>query len=517
MDIIGRRRIGHKHNQIIGGIFLSYAAQILQILVTLFYTPIMLKMLGQSEYGLYQLAYSVASYLSLFSFGFSSSYIKFFSSAKIKEKPEDEVAKVNGVFMAVFGTLGMVVLAVGFLAVFHTDVILGGKLTEAELQKSAGLLAVMVVNCAISFPATVFHNYIIANEKFIWLQGINILSTVLNPCLTFPLLLMGYASMSLASALLLITLINSISAGAYCRKQLHMKFIFRSMKLSLLKDIGQFSFFIFIESIISTINISLDRFLLGKLVSSVSVAVYAVGGQINTLYTTLSQSICAVFVPRINQLVADGNREKELSDLFVNVGKIQYAILLAVLSGYLIYGRRFMTLWAGKEYGESFIIALLLIIPNTVNLIQNIGVEIQRARNMQKYRSYIYIGIAAANILISINLIGKWGAAGAAMGTGLAWIVGGGFIMNYFFCRYVKLDVKRFWKEMWKLSKGVVLPLAAGCLLRRFLGFESIWSYFLQMVVYMAFYLVSMFYFGLNKNERKWAIGRIKSIVTKNR
>ena len=46
------------------GVLLSYAGEIIKILVNLVYTPIMLRLLGQSEYGLYQLVYSVVSYLS---------------------------------------------------------------------------------------------------------------------------------------------------------------------------------------------------------------------------------------------------------------------------------------------------------------------------------------------------------------------------------------------------------------------------------------------------------------------
>ena len=36
------------------GVILSYTGQIVKILVNLLYTPIMLRLLGQSEYGLYQ-------------------------------------------------------------------------------------------------------------------------------------------------------------------------------------------------------------------------------------------------------------------------------------------------------------------------------------------------------------------------------------------------------------------------------------------------------------------------------
>ena len=77
-------------NQKKAGVILSYISEGIKVISGLVYTPIMLRLLGQSEYGLYQLVYSVVSYLSLLSFGFTASYIRFYSRAKAKNE-EDEV------------------------------------------------------------------------------------------------------------------------------------------------------------------------------------------------------------------------------------------------------------------------------------------------------------------------------------------------------------------------------------------------------------------------------------------
>lgn len=84
-------------NQRKAGVILSYAGQFAKIFISIIYTPVMLRLLGQSEYGLYQLVYSVVSYLSLLSLGFSSSYMRFYSRYKA-QKDEDGVARLNGMF-----------------------------------------------------------------------------------------------------------------------------------------------------------------------------------------------------------------------------------------------------------------------------------------------------------------------------------------------------------------------------------------------------------------------------------
>ena len=49
-------------NQLKVGVLLTYMNQFIQIVVGLVYTPIMLRLLGQNEYGLYQLVASVSLY-----------------------------------------------------------------------------------------------------------------------------------------------------------------------------------------------------------------------------------------------------------------------------------------------------------------------------------------------------------------------------------------------------------------------------------------------------------------------
>ncbi len=56
-------------NQKESGIILSWTTQGILVLSGLIYTPIALRILGQNEYGLYQLTGSVVSYLGLLGFG----------------------------------------------------------------------------------------------------------------------------------------------------------------------------------------------------------------------------------------------------------------------------------------------------------------------------------------------------------------------------------------------------------------------------------------------------------------
>ena len=285
--------------------------------------------------------------------------------------------------MIVFTIIAMIALLTGGVLVGNVNNLFSKSLTVSEIGTARILMLLMVINLAISFPSSVFDSYITAHEQYLFQRVISLLQVVLNPFLTLPLLLMGYKSVSLVVVTTIITVSKFIINYWYCTKKLKMKFILKNMNFSLLKEIGVFSFYIFINMIVDQINWSVDKFILGIFGGTTAVAIYAVGGQINTMYMSLSSSISSVFIPRVNKIVAmDENNNKELTELFTKVGRIQFIILAMVIGGFIVIGQYFINVWAGNDYNNAYYVALLLIVPVTVPLIQSLGIEIQRAKNM---------------------------------------------------------------------------------------------------------------------------------------
>ena len=85
-----------------------------QFLVAVLYTPLMLRLLGQAEYGLYSLVSSIVSYLTLLSFGFAGAYMRFYARFRVADD-RDGVRRLNGIFFTVFATMGLVAAAGGTL------------------------------------------------------------------------------------------------------------------------------------------------------------------------------------------------------------------------------------------------------------------------------------------------------------------------------------------------------------------------------------------------------------------
>ena len=185
-------------NQRKAGVLLTYSSEAVKILTGLIYTPIMLRLLGQSEYGLYQLVFSVVSYLSLLSMGFASSYIRFYSKRKAEED-NIGIARLNGMFMCIFLCISVVSVICGVVMISNITLIFKTGLSDNEYHIARILMALMVASLAITFPDSVFSCYLTAHEEFIFQKSLGLAQSLLNPFLTLPLLLLGKGSVGMVT------------------------------------------------------------------------------------------------------------------------------------------------------------------------------------------------------------------------------------------------------------------------------------------------------------------------------
>lgn len=448
-------------NQLKAGVILTYAGMGISNLISLIYTPLMLNILGQSEYGLYQMAFSIVSYLGLLSFGFQNTYLRFYSRCR-KNGDRHELARLNGMFISIFLAMSGAAFLGGIILVQNSAFLFSGETGEAELALARNLMKLMVFNIMLTFPCSVFESYVSAHEQYTFQKLLNIAQSVLNPLLSLPLLFLGFRSVGMVVVQTLLTAGKLGMNIWFSRKKLGMEFEFSGMQKSLLKEVGGFSFYIFLNMIVDQINWNVDKFIIGKISGTAAVAVYAVGAQLNQYYVNFSTAVSSVFLPRVNRMVSEGGKEKELSELLARVGRIQFLVLAYILGGFIILGRYFIRVWAGEGYRQAYGVTLLLICPVTIPLIQNLGIEIQRAMNKHRFRSVLYFFMALGNLAVSIGLTKRFGVTGAAAGTCAGLLLGNGLIMNLYNHRKVGLDMKYFWRQIAPLFPGFAAATILG-------------------------------------------------------
>lgn len=488
-------------NQLRAGVIMTYVNIGLGSLIPFVYTPIMLRLLGQSEYGLYSLANSVVGYLSLLSFGLGSTIVRYVAKYRAEGNKEQE-EKVIGLFIAMYSVLALFVLVGGWILSCNVEPIFHRGLTETEIGKIAVLIRIMAFNTAISFPISVFGSIVMAHEKYIYRQAVNILSTVAAPCCNLIALYLGFGSIGLSIVTTIIQFMMLPLNAFYCFKVLKIRPRFRGLPVQLIRELVQFSAFIFLGSVVDMLFWATDKVILGMLASTAVVAVYNIGTSFNTMMTNISTAFSGVLTPKVTVMITKDAAPEQLTELFIRVGRLQYLIIALALSGFIVFGREFIFLWAGPDYGEAYYIALVTLIPLSVPLIQNTGISIVVAQNKHQFRSMVYLVIAVFNVVSTYLMVPYWGAFGAAVCSGISYVIGQIVIMNIYYYKVIKLDVLLFWKNIGKMSVIPVIMVSVGMWISVTLEPMPWGVLILGILIYTAIYSAGMYFFAMNDYEK---------------
>ena len=500
-------------NQLKAGAALNYVVILLNTLVGLLYTPYMLRMMGQSEYGLYSLVASVISYLTILDLGLGNAVIRYTAKFRAESKTTEQY-EMFGMFFILYIIIGVIALIAGSALYFNVDAMFGGAMTALELDKARIMMLLLVFNLAFTFPMSIFGSIITAYERFVFPRALNICRIILNTLVMIFLLHLGYKAIALVIVQTVFNVLTLLLNYIYSKRCLNIKMYFRKFQWGFLKEVAVYSFWIFLNVIMDRIYWSTGQFVLGAFVGTAAVAVFAVAIQLQHLYLQFSTSISSVFLPKVTKMVATSNDSKAISDLFIRTGRIQFIIMSLVLSGFIVFGRQFIHLWAGPEYEDAYLICVLFFASLLIPLIQNLGITILQARNQMKFRSLLYIGIAIGALAFQIILAKDYGGKGCAVAIAGALLLGQGLIMNIYYSKRQGIEIVRFWKEILKMSiVPIILSVFCFLVIQNF-PINGWGELIISIMAFSLVYIPLFWLFSMNKFEKGLIMSPLQKVIS---
>ncbi|WP_285394575.1 oligosaccharide flippase family protein [Lysinibacillus sp. fls2-241-R2A-57] len=489
---------------------LSYITIGCTIISSIIFTPIIISKLGQEEYGLYSLMIVLVGYLSILDLGLGNAIVRYISRNRATDDKALE-ASLNGFFLKLFIGIGFITLFIGFLLFSQVDVIFGKSLTVEQLDKAKIMGYIMTISLAAQFPLSVFSSILQAYEKFIFIKLTALLQVIIQPLTMLFFLLQGTNAVTLIYIVAIYNALFLLIDAIFCLKVLAIKFTFKMNNRAFIKEIFVYAIFIFITVIVDKIYWQTDQILLGILKGTEDVAIYAVAIQIVLIFMSLALAISGLFLPRISILVTQEDGLVHINKLFIKVGSMQFLVVGYILGGFFLFGKEFLTLWLGKDFIAVYYIVLIIMMPFIIDLIQNLGLSVLKAKNLFKFRTILLICVAVGNIFISIPAIYYYGKIGTAIVTACSLFIGNVVIMNIYYHKKIKLDIYSFWKAIGRLAIPFGLSISLIKLLWLVTNPTITWF---SIVLYIFFYSVivgvSLLCIGLKKETRKRWLEQLK-------
>lgn len=216
-------------SQIKVGAILNYIILVLNTLVGLAYTPYLLRMLGQSEYGLYSLAASVIAYLTVLDCGFGNAIIRYTAKYRSEGKINQQYS-LFGMFSIIYSIIGFIVLIVGIILFVNAERMFGNVLDAQEVNRARIIIFLMVANLAITFPLSIYGAIVTAYERFIFLRIVQITRIIMNTIVMIFLLNIGCKAVTLVVVQSIFNLLTLLINYLYCRKKICIRISFKNMK-----------------------------------------------------------------------------------------------------------------------------------------------------------------------------------------------------------------------------------------------------------------------------------------------
>lgn len=447
------------------GIVISYAILAIGILSHLFYTPFLLNYIGDRQYGLFSFVISITSWFNIVTYALNDSFVKISSDY---EKKNGNNKTTNTIYLKLLIILSVLVCCVAatIFVCMKTGIIPLNNYSSLEKNIIFIIFIISSSTIAASTIMTFFRLFVEYNEKFIFARSISLGQSLTVMALSIISILLGANVVVIAAIQCFGGLMTLIIYSLYSRFKLKISFARTTLKQEkpLVKTIVTFSSFLLLSTIVGEVNSAADKVLLGFFAMPEYVALYELAFVFPTMFASLSTSINAVFISRLNKLNAAGEKEA-VKSLFLRISKLQRSILMLVLGGFLVCGKEFVCLWVGSERISVFYIAITLLLIDSYTFSSYSSFVIERANFKHKIPCILEFCSAFLNILITVILLvvspKEQAITNCLIGTAIAKILFKWIIIPEYDRKALKLPINRIrFEYLRQLIMSIVLVFA---------------------------------------------------------
>jgi O-antigen/teichoic acid export membrane protein len=483
------------------GAILSYVNLALTNITGLLLTPFIIKMLGDSEYGLYTLIGAFVGYLSVLDLGLNNAIIRFVAQYRVQNDSKSQ-ENFLAISLVIYTFIGLLITFFGLLFYFNLDTLFHNSLSSNELRRAKIMLLILIFNIAITLPGGAFTGICSGYEKFIFPRFLSITKVVIRSIAVILILKNGADAIGIVLLDTIVNLLFIIVTIYYTFFNLKVKIKLHEWKFYYVKEIFQYSFWIFVFALVYQFQWRTGQVILGSTTNTTIVAIFGVGVMLGVYFTTFGNIINGLLLPKAVQAVYNKVSNEVLTDQMIKFGRISYFLLIYVFGAFFLTGQDFIKLWIGELYLPAYWIALIIMMVYIIPIAQGYSHAVLEAKKMLRFKSlnfllFSFIG-ALSGYLLSKNH-GMYGMiVGLASGVFLLQIV-----MNLYYQLKLKLNVIKFFKAILKISIFTILLIIICNYF--FIYFNQLtWSFFLLKNAFFSFSFFLLSYIFLTKEEKKY-------------
>jgi len=383
------------------------------LLVAAIAIPQLVRGLGTDKFGFLTIAWSLIGYFSLFDLGLGRALTQLVAE-KLGTGRTAEVPSAlwtATLLMAVMGCLGATVLAI-FSPLLVTNVLKIPPLLQHQTLVCLYLIAVTIPVVTVTAG---FRGFLEAKQRFAGLSLVRIAMGVV----TFlgPLAILPYSN-NLPPSLAVLVIARFVTLLAYVFMSIRAEPMLRHFQLnrSVASPLLRFGGWMTVSNLLSPIMASLDRFIIGSLLSIGAVAFYATPQEVVTKLSLISSAVVGVLFPAFSSTLS-GDQDRARS-LYGYALRFSLLSLLPFALGIILFAKEGLTLWLGADFAAaSTRVAQILTLGVVLNAIAVMPFAYIQAAGRPDLTAKLHMAEVPIYLAMCFWLIRHFGIEGAA----IAW------------------------------------------------------------------------------------------------
>ncbi len=419
-----------KTPRVVTNIVWNWANYGLSILAALYITPLLIERLGDTSYGLWVLLSAIVGYYGLLNFGIDFALIHYISRYLAEGRRQD-IARMIATSRVIFRFIAITVLfaSVGLAAAFaYSDWLFRNifPLSETLRHPFSILLIFLSIGMAASFLTRVFVSILRATERYDILNAVSMV--VLVGRTVAIIFLMGDSLLALGSIFAISNVVSSLCLFVLARRFFppDEKYRARFDPVAFGK-VRRYGFFFFLTSLAEQARFHADAVVIGLFMRINYITYYNLANVLITYFRNIVGNASSPFLPVFSR---HHGAQDELALRRVFLQATKFLAFLTVLAGGNILGSAlpFLKLWVGHTLAPEYVllshrVLMVLLLPFSVELTQSIASSVIYGTG-QHHRLAALNGLeGAANLVLSLLLIQRYGIIGVALGTAIPLLI----------------------------------------------------------------------------------------------
>ena len=408
-------------------------------------TPLMIKHLGEKDYGIWLLALAIIGWLRLLDLGISFSGTRFLGRALGSENAE-EYLSLTKTLTWLFNWIGLASLILTAAICLALPIWISDP---SLLGKVRWLILGFGISTGLRFWTRIFEVVLKSHVRYDLIGIASIIKSALQGGLIIYFLLTGHG---LVTLLILFIATDVLDQGILIlfARRVHpeTKISFRPGNADGIKPLLRYSATAMVTSSGHNLRSGIDPLIIAHVSTVAAVPVYSVGARFLTVFSDIINAIFGGnFLAAFSQLHGRDDQAL-LTKSFLS--SIRHSAAIAVLGGsaLLIYGPAFIDRWVGPAFGDSAIVLLILTPPTVLALMQYPIWGFFYSQNKQHWLAALTFGGGLFNVALSLILAQRIGFFGVVWATLIEMSIGFGILVPIMVSRVCGIPFWQYLKPM---------------------------------------------------------------------